>query len=127
LLEARFRQGIADGELRADTDAGGLARFVGAILQGMTVQTQDGAGDADLLPIAELAIAEVGRTAAVRLGDRPPGAGQKSMPGPGGGVGGFFFGFSATIASVVTSRPATDAASCSAARTTFAGSMTPMR
>ncbi|MFK0272176.1 TetR/AcrR family transcriptional regulator [Ensifer sp. NPDC090286] len=61
LLEARFRQGIADGELRADTDAGGLARFVGAILQGMTVQAQDSAGEADLLPIAELAIAEVGR------------------------------------------------------------------
>ncbi|UCM20896.1 TetR/AcrR family transcriptional regulator [Ensifer adhaerens] len=61
LLEACFRQGIADGELRADTDAGGLARFVGAILQGMTVQAQDGAGEADLLPIAELAIDEVGR------------------------------------------------------------------
>ncbi|MGE6786378.1 hypothetical protein ACQKGL_28050 [Ensifer adhaerens] len=59
LLEARFRQGIADGELRAD--AGGLVRFVGAILQGMTVQAQDGAGEADLLTIAELAIAEVGR------------------------------------------------------------------
>ncbi|KSV81291.1 MULTISPECIES: hypothetical protein [Ensifer] len=61
MLEARFRQGIEDGELRADTEAGGLARFVGAILQGMTVQAQDGAGEADLLPIAELAIDEVGR------------------------------------------------------------------
>ena len=36
-----------------------------------------------------------------------------------------FFGFSATIASVVISRPATDAASCSAARTTLVGSMMP--
>ncbi|QHG70624.1 TetR/AcrR family transcriptional regulator [Ensifer adhaerens] len=61
LLESRFRQGIADGELRAYTDAGGLARFVGAILQCMTVQAQDGASEADLLPIAELAIDEVGR------------------------------------------------------------------
>jgi len=40
-------------------------------------------------------------------------------------AGAFFFGFSATLASVVMSRPATDAASCRAARTTFAGSITP--
>lgn len=61
LLEDRFRQGAVDGELRADTDVAGLARFVGAILQGMTVQAQDGAGKAELLQIAELAIAEVAR------------------------------------------------------------------
>jgi len=41
---------------------------------------------------------------------------QKSMspmppPPPGGIIGAFFSGFSATIASVVTSSPATDAAS----------------
>ena len=36
-----------------------------------------------------------------------------------------FLGFSAIIASVVIKRPATEAASCSAVRTTFAGSMTP--
>lgn len=52
---------------------------------------------------------------------------QKSIPPPPGiaGTGASFFGFSATIASVVTSRPATDAASCSAVRTTLAGSITP--
>ena len=45
---------------------------------------------------------------------------------PPGGIGGAFFsGFSATIASVVTSRPATEAASCSAVRTTLVGSMMP--
>ncbi len=60
-LEARLRRGIEEGELREHTDAGGLARFIGAILQGMTVQAQDGAGEADLLPIAEFAIAEVAR------------------------------------------------------------------
>src|SRR5271166_3176266 len=47
------------------------------------------------------------------------------MPPPGGIPGAFFSGFSATIASVVTSRPATDAASCSAVRTTLVGSMMP--
>ena len=52
---------------------------------------------------------------------------QKSIPPPPGiaGIGVSFFGFSATIASVVTSRPATEAASWSAVRTTLAGSMTP--
>src|SRR5262249_23870566 len=48
-------------------------------------------------------------------------------PPPGIGGGGVcFFGASATMASVVTSRPATDAASCSAARTTLAGSTMPL-
>jgi len=48
-----------------------------------------------------------------------------------GGMGGaaappsFFSGLSATIASVVTSRPATDAACCNAVRTTLVGSMMP--
>ena len=36
-----------------------------------------------------------------------------------------FFGSSATVASVVIKSPATDAASCSAARTTLAGTMMP--
>ena len=41
---------------------------------------------------------------------------QKSIPPPGGmaGIGSFFFGNSATIASVVMSRPATEEAPCSA-------------
>ena len=48
------------------------------------------------------------------------------MPPPGGIAGGVLFsGFSATIASVVTSRPATEAAFCNASRTTFVGSMMP--
>jgi hypothetical protein len=48
------------------------------------------------------------------------------MPPPGGMAGGALgSGFSATIASVVISRPATDAASCSACRTTLVGSMIP--
>ena len=54
---------------------------------------------------------------------------QKSMPPmpPPPGIAGAasFFGGSATMASVVISRPATEAASCSAVRTTLAGSMMP--
>jgi len=62
---------------------------------------------------------------------RMVGTDQKSippMPPPPGiaGAGDCFFGASATIASVVTSRPATEAASCKAARTTLAGSTMPL-
>src|SRR6201989_2414104 len=63
--------------------------------------------------------------------DRAP---QKSMPpippmpppAPPGIAGLCFFGNSATMASVVMSKPATDAAPCSAARTTLVGSMIPL-
>ena len=44
---------------------------------------------------------------------------------PPPGIGLSFFGFSATIASVVISSPATEAASCRAVRTTLVGSMMP--
>ena len=47
------------------------------------------------------------------------------MPPPGIAGADSFFGASATIASVVINRPATEAAPCSAARTTLAGSMMP--
>ena len=49
-------------------------------------------------------------------------------PMPPGGIAGplSFFGFSATVASVVISNPAIDAAFCSAARTTFVGSRIPI-
>ena len=47
------------------------------------------------------------------------------MPPPPGIAWPFFCGSSATMASVVMSRPATDAAPCSAARTTLVGSMMP--
>src|SRR4029077_12278814 len=56
---------------------------------------------------------------------------QKSIPPipppgpPGGMAGGCFFGTSATIASVVIRRPATELASCRAVRTTLVGSMMP--
>ncbi len=50
----------------------------------------------------------------------------KPLPPPPGIAGAGSFGSSATIASVVTRRPATEAASCSAVRTTLVGSMMPL-
>ena len=73
-------------------------------------------GDAEIGRFLAEAMQKVGNEATV----------QKSIPPPGiAGAEASFLGVSAIIASVVTSRPATDAASCSAVRTTLAGSMTP--
>jgi hypothetical protein len=53
---ARLERGISEGDIRPETDAGALARFLGAIVQGMSVQARDGAKDNDLLKIVALAI-----------------------------------------------------------------------
>ncbi len=60
-FEARLARGVAEGDLRADTDAAALARFVGAIIQGMSVQAQDGASEEALAAIAGIARAEIAR------------------------------------------------------------------
>ncbi|AUG02503.1 TetR family transcriptional regulator [Pseudomonas sp. 09C 129] len=63
-FEAHIEQGIANGQLRADTQAAALARYIGAIIQGMSVQAQDGADCAALLAIGELAGQEIQRARA---------------------------------------------------------------
>lgn len=60
-LRGRIERGIADGQLTDETDAAGLARFVGAVIQGMSVQARDGASEAELRAIARLAIEPVRR------------------------------------------------------------------
>ena len=60
-LKARVERGIAEGQLRPATDAEALARFVGATIQGMSVQAHDGASKAALLAIADFAISEIER------------------------------------------------------------------
>ncbi|WNG27632.1 TetR/AcrR family transcriptional regulator [Cystobacter fuscus] len=55
-LQARFQRAIAEGELPSTTDAEGLARFYGAILQGMSVQARDGASEEELRKITSLAL-----------------------------------------------------------------------
>lgn len=60
-LRDRIEQGISQGQLSVDTDAAALARFVGAIIQGMSVQARDGATEKDLKAVAELAIDQIGR------------------------------------------------------------------
>ena len=55
-FQARLERGVADGQLHPDTDTGAVARYLGAILQGMSVQAHDGAGEKDLAGIAAIAI-----------------------------------------------------------------------
>lgn len=60
-LKARIERGVAEGQLRQTTDAAALARFVGAMIQGMSVQAQDGASKSALWPMVDLAVAEIER------------------------------------------------------------------
>jgi AcrR family transcriptional regulator len=55
-FQARFERAIAEGELPANADVAALARFYGAIVQGMSVQARDGASEQELLGIVELAL-----------------------------------------------------------------------
>jgi len=58
---ARIERGIREGDIKAGTNTRALARFLCAIVQGMSVQARDGASLEELLDIAALAIAEVAR------------------------------------------------------------------
>jgi AcrR family transcriptional regulator len=55
-LRGRFQQAVKNGELPRDTDTEQLARFYGAIIQGMSIQALDGAGAKALRGIAETAL-----------------------------------------------------------------------
>ena len=47
---------IAEGEFKPATDSSALARYLGTVIQGMSIQAQDGATKAQLLEVAELAV-----------------------------------------------------------------------
>lgn len=55
-MKARFDQAVTDGELPADTDTDTLARFYGAVIQGMSAQACDGACTARLKRIVDIAL-----------------------------------------------------------------------
>ncbi|MET7693364.1 TetR/AcrR family transcriptional regulator [Streptomyces sp. NPDC005483] len=55
-LESRIGAGIAAGELPAGTDAAALARYTGAVIQGMSQQARDGASRVELEAVAEIAM-----------------------------------------------------------------------
>ncbi|MET9955805.1 TetR/AcrR family transcriptional regulator [Streptomyces sp. NPDC006339] len=55
-FEERIRRDVASGELPAGTDPRALARFSGAVLQGMSQQARDGATKEELTAVAEAAM-----------------------------------------------------------------------
>ncbi|MER6289927.1 TetR/AcrR family transcriptional regulator [Streptomyces sviceus] len=61
-FESRIRADIAAGELPAGTDAAALARYTGAVIQGMSQQARDGASRQDLEAVAEIALTNWPRT-----------------------------------------------------------------
>ncbi|MHA7061366.1 TetR/AcrR family transcriptional regulator [Azospirillum argentinense] len=61
LIRARIERGISEGQLKGETNAASLARFVGAMIQGMSVQAQDGAPTEALSALSDHAVAEIER------------------------------------------------------------------
>jgi AcrR family transcriptional regulator len=55
-VRRRFQRAKSQGDLPADADAGGLARYVVAVVHGMAVQAAGGASRSDLRRIAEMAL-----------------------------------------------------------------------
>ncbi|WP_173410617.1 MULTISPECIES: TetR/AcrR family transcriptional regulator [Rhizobiaceae] len=59
VFTTRIERGMAEGDMRADTNARSLARFLGAIVQGMSVQARDGATTDELLALIGHATSEL--------------------------------------------------------------------
>ncbi|AIV38676.1 TetR/AcrR family transcriptional regulator [Streptomyces sp. R1] len=56
-IESRIAADVDRGVLPPDTDAAALARYTGAMIQGMSQQARDGATRAELEALAEIALA----------------------------------------------------------------------
>lgn len=56
-LQARFRKGVADGELPETVDVSRLARFVETVQYGMSIQARSGTGRVELEGVADVAMA----------------------------------------------------------------------
>lgn len=55
-IQARIQDAVIKGELHSNTDSAALAHYLGALIQGMSVQARDGASEEDLTKIANIAI-----------------------------------------------------------------------
>lgn len=60
-LRERLERAKTEDELKPTADPAALARFTGAIIQGMSVQARDGASAAELCAVARLANEELAR------------------------------------------------------------------
>lgn len=55
-IRERLERGVAEGELPADTDVSRLAAYFATVMQGLSLQAQDGAGRRTLLDIVDTAM-----------------------------------------------------------------------
>jgi hypothetical protein len=55
-LIARFERAKAEGDLPAEIDPAALARYLGAVMQGMSVQASSGVSNADLRSLVDTAL-----------------------------------------------------------------------
>ena len=60
-FKARLQRGIKEGDLKPDTNAAALARYLQVVVQGMSLQARDGASETELLKVAAIARAELER------------------------------------------------------------------
>ena len=58
-IAARIAQGVADGDLPADTDPAQLGSYLMAVLSGMSACARDGGGAVELQGIAEAAMTAI--------------------------------------------------------------------
>jgi AcrR family transcriptional regulator len=58
-MQQRLAQGVADGDLPADIDTAGLARYLSTVAQGISVQASGGASREQLIDVAETALRAV--------------------------------------------------------------------
>jgi AcrR family transcriptional regulator len=59
IFTARLERGIEEGDIRPEANPRSLARFLGAIVQGMSVQARDGATTDELLALLSHALSEL--------------------------------------------------------------------
>lgn len=55
-IAARLQRAIDEGELPPDADATGIARYLSAVMQGISIQAHDGASVDELNAVADLAL-----------------------------------------------------------------------
>jgi AcrR family transcriptional regulator len=55
MVEARLGRGIAEGQVTEGSDVQGWARYIGSVVQGMSIQARDGASGTDLMAVARIA------------------------------------------------------------------------
>jgi hypothetical protein len=58
---ARIERSVKEGDLKPDTNVGSLARFLGGIVRGMSVQARDGARSEELMEMVKHAISGLER------------------------------------------------------------------